>query len=210
MVTRVQAPVGAEPPRGGGTHAVGRAGDGGGARAGGRAAAGQGIGVARKTLIAVEDADASSRLRRNWRGLRKRSPEHDRPIIEQDAPVISDADYDALRRRNEAIEARFPGTGPRATRRRAGSGQAQSEKFGKVSHRGADAVARQWLLGRGCARFRRPHPPLPQSGRGRGDWRSPPSPRSTGCRFRCATRTASWCRRQRAAMAPRARTSPPM
>ena len=36
------------------------------------------------------------------------------------------------------------------------------------------------------------------------------SPRSTGCRLRCATRTACSCRARRAATAPRARTSPPI
>jgi DNA ligase (NAD+) len=34
--------------------------------------------------------------------------EHDRRYYQDDAPVISDADYDALRQRNIAIEARFP------------------------------------------------------------------------------------------------------
>lgn len=34
--------------------------------------------------------------------------EHDRRYHEEDAPAISDADYDALRLRNAAIEARYP------------------------------------------------------------------------------------------------------
>src|SRR5437660_5093918 len=33
---------------------------------------------------------------------------HDRRYYQDDAPTVSDAEYDALRRRNEAIEARFP------------------------------------------------------------------------------------------------------
>lgn len=34
--------------------------------------------------------------------------EHDRRYYQEDAPVVSDADYDALRRRYEALEAAFP------------------------------------------------------------------------------------------------------
>jgi len=34
--------------------------------------------------------------------------EHDRRYYEEDAPSVSDAEYDALRQRYEALEARFP------------------------------------------------------------------------------------------------------
>ncbi|MBM3520536.1 MAG: NAD-dependent DNA ligase LigA, partial [Alphaproteobacteria bacterium] len=59
--------------------------------------------------------------------------EHDRRYHGEDWPTISDADYDALRRRNEEIEARFPDlVRPDSPSRRVGA--RASEKFGKVRH----------------------------------------------------------------------------
>jgi DNA ligase (NAD+) len=51
-----------------------------------------------------------------------------------DAPEISDADYDALKRRNAAIEARFPAL-KRADSPSDQIGAAVADGFGKVSHR---------------------------------------------------------------------------
>ena len=51
-----------------------------------------------------------------------------------DAPEISDADYDALKRRNAAIEARFPGL-KRSDSPSDQVGGAVAEGFGKVQHR---------------------------------------------------------------------------
>ena len=59
--------------------------------------------------------------------------EHDRLYHAEDAPRISDADYDALRLRNEAIEARFPDL-IRADSPSKRVGAAVAEKFGKVRH----------------------------------------------------------------------------
>ena len=58
---------------------------------------------------------------------------HDRLYYENDAPEISDADYDGLRRRMEALEVRFPSliTADSPTQR---VGAAPSEKFAKVRH----------------------------------------------------------------------------
>ncbi len=59
--------------------------------------------------------------------------EHDRHYHVEDAPVIADADYDALRQRNEAIEARFPHLArPDSPSKRVGA--TPSEKFSKVQH----------------------------------------------------------------------------
>ncbi len=58
---------------------------------------------------------------------------HDRAYHEQDAPLITDAEYDALRRRNDAIEARFPHlVRPDSPSRRVGSAPAAG--FAKVVH----------------------------------------------------------------------------
>jgi len=59
--------------------------------------------------------------------------DHDRRYHGEDAPTISDADYDALKRRNDAIEQRFPDLiRPDSPSHRVGA--RPSEKFAKVVH----------------------------------------------------------------------------
>lgn len=59
---------------------------------------------------------------------------HDQAYHGQDAPIIPDSDYDALRRRNLEIEARFPHLVRDDSPNRS-VGYAVSEKFGKVAHK---------------------------------------------------------------------------
>src|SRR4051794_17703394 len=83
-------------------------------------------------LVPVEEltlVDAQSELEQ----LAKEIAAHDRAYHEHDAPTISDADYDALRLRNEAIEARFPEL-IRADSPSRRVGAVASEKFAKVRH----------------------------------------------------------------------------
>src|SRR3712207_6757569 len=84
-------------------------------------------------IVPVEDLtdlDAAEELQR----LAAEIAEHDRRYYQEDAPVVSDAEYDALRRRNMAIEARFPHLiREDSPSRRVGA--APSESFGKVRHR---------------------------------------------------------------------------
>src|SRR5262245_2670454 len=59
---------------------------------------------------------------------------HDQLYYQSDAPEISDADYDALRKRNNAIEARFPDL-VREDSPSKRVGAPASETFAKVRHR---------------------------------------------------------------------------
>jgi DNA ligase (NAD+) len=78
----------------------------------------------------LNERDALSELRE----LAALIAHHDRLYHEQDQPEVSDAEYDALRQRNEAIEARFPQLVlPESPSRRVGA--APAEKFKKVRHR---------------------------------------------------------------------------
>ncbi len=70
---------------------------------------------------------------RELRALAQEIAEHDRAYHGRDAPTISDAEYDALRRRNTEIEDRFPHLARRdSPSERVGAGPA--EGFAKVSH----------------------------------------------------------------------------
>ena len=58
---------------------------------------------------------------------------HDRAYYQQDAPVVSDAEYDALRRRYEALEKLFPQLADEESLSRK-VGAAPAEKFAKIAH----------------------------------------------------------------------------
>ncbi|MBT7279757.1 MAG: NAD-dependent DNA ligase LigA, partial [Rhodobiaceae bacterium] len=79
---------------------------------------------------ALDERQAQAELER----LAKALATHDAAYYQNDAPLISDADYDALRRRNEQIEARFPDL-KRADSPSDKIGSAPNAAFGKVEHR---------------------------------------------------------------------------
>jgi len=82
-----------------------------------------------KPVSQLSEAEAKGELA----FLAKNIAHHDTLYYQDDAPEISDADYDALRRANDALEARFPEL-VRPDSPSARVGAAPSEKFEKVRH----------------------------------------------------------------------------
>ena len=81
------------------------------------------------TADKLTEAQAKAELKR----LAAAIGEHDKRYYQEDAPTVSDADYDALRRRNEEIEARFPDL-VRADSPSRRVGAQPASKFAKVRH----------------------------------------------------------------------------
>lgn len=82
-----------------------------------------------KAVETLDRDEAAAELER----LAGEIAEHDRAYYREDAPTVTDAEYDALRRRNAAIEARFPEQ-IREDSPSARVGTEVSEKFGKIRH----------------------------------------------------------------------------
>ena len=86
--------------------------------------------MAQKAVEALTEAEAREDLAR----LAQAIVDANTAYHTLDAPELSDADYDALKRRNAAIEARFPGL-KRADSPSDQVGAAVADGFGKVAHR---------------------------------------------------------------------------
>ena len=82
-----------------------------------------------KSVQRLNQAEAAAELER----LATEIARHDQLYYAEDAPQISDADYDKLRQRNQAIEARYPGL-VRADSPSRRLGAPPVEAFGKVRH----------------------------------------------------------------------------
>jgi DNA ligase (NAD+) len=86
-----------------------------------------------KQPIPIEALDLQ-RARREHARLGAEIAAHDQRYYNEDAPTVSDAEYDALRLRYAALEASFPELStPESLTRKVGA--APSEKFAKVRHR---------------------------------------------------------------------------
>ena len=86
-----------------------------------------------KKPVPIESLSATQARREHAR-LSEEIAAHDRRYYTEDAPIVSDAEYDALWLRYEALEAAFPELAtPDSLTKKVGA--APSEKFAKVHHR---------------------------------------------------------------------------
>src|SRR5258707_1743 len=86
----------------------------------------------RDAKLAVEDMTPRQAEREHAR-LEVEIKAHDERYYQKDAPTVSDADYDALRRRYDAIEAKFPDLRTLDSLSRK-VGAAPSRGFAKIRH----------------------------------------------------------------------------
>ncbi len=116
--------------------------------------------------------------------------QHDKRYYQEDRPSITDAEYDELRKRYNAIEERFPDLRTLESLSLK-VGAAPSGKFKKVRHAlpmlSLDNAFADEDVVDFVARIRR-FLKLDETRRSP----SAPSRRSTACRCRCATRAANW------------------
>src|SRR5215475_8991170 len=90
--------------------------------------------LATRTVMKPTEKLTSAEAERELDRLAREIARADRKYHGEDAPEISDADYDALRRRNAEIENRFPLlVRPDSPSHRVGA--RASERFAKVTHR---------------------------------------------------------------------------
>src|ERR1700759_1032984 len=87
----------------------------------------------RDSKLAVDEMTPRQAEREHAR-LEAEIKKHDESYYQKDAPTVSDAEYDALRRRYDAIEARFPDLRSLESLSRK-VGAAAARGFAKVRHR---------------------------------------------------------------------------
>ena len=88
----------------------------------------------RKAIRKAPEQLSEAEARQALAALAQQLADADRAYFQDDAPLMSDADYDALRQRNRAIEARFPAL-QRADSPERKVGSAPASGFASVAHR---------------------------------------------------------------------------
>ena len=94
----------------------------------------------RRVRPAVRRRRSAQRRQRASRRCAREIEQHNQRYYDDDAPTISDAEYDALFRELQALEAQHPELRHAPTRRRSGSAARRGREFAPVAHARADAV----------------------------------------------------------------------